>query len=89
MCSQKGVREFGLRGKGFQVVSFLAMLLIFLSVIGCTGSNPTGYCVYKDEMILGSSAVMLGLMGMKVVSRNKYKRKLDRKIAQLEKQEKQ
>jgi hypothetical protein len=40
-------------------------------------------CVYKDEMILGSAALMMALMGMKVATRNKYKKKLDKKIAEL------
>lgn len=37
-------------------------------------------------MILGSAAVMMGMMGMRVASRNKYKKKLDKKISELEKQ---
>lgn len=89
MWSSKGIREFGWRGKNVQIISFLAMLVIFVCVIGCTGAEPTGYCLYKDEMILMSAGLMLALMGMKVVTRNKFKRKLDKKIQQLERQEKQ
>jgi hypothetical protein len=34
-------------------------------------------------MILASAAVMMGLMGMRVVSRNKQKKKLDKRIKDL------
>ena len=69
-----------LRGKGLQVLSFVAMLLIFVAVISCSKNNTEGVCAYRDEMILGSAAVMMGLMGMKLVNRNKMKKKLDKKI---------
>mgnify|MGYP006888956755 CR=1 FL=1 len=69
-----------LRGKGLQVLSFVAMLLIFVAVISCSKDNTEGVCAYRDEMILGSAAVMMGLMGMKLVNRNKMKKKLDKKI---------
>ena len=75
-----------LRGKSFQILSFLAMLLIFVAIISCPSGAESGMCFYKDEMILGSAALMMALMGMKVVTRNKYKKKLDRKIAELEKE---
>jgi len=35
--------------------------------------------------MLASAAIMMGLMGMRVATRNKFKKKLDKKIAQLEK----
>ena len=56
------------------------MLLIFVAVISCSKDNTEGVCAYRDEMILGSAAVMMGLMGMKLVNRNKMKKKLDKKI---------
>lgn len=37
-------------------------------------------CVYKDQMILGGAAIMIGLLGMRMVKRNKFKKKLDSKI---------
>lgn len=78
--SHKGVREFALRGKGLQIISFLAMLTIFIAIISCPSTSETGMCVYKDQMILGGAAIMIGLLGMRMVKRNKFKKKLDSKI---------
>lgn len=61
------------------------MLIIFITLVGCHGESDLAICSYKDEVMLASAAIMMGLMGMRVATRNKFKKKLDKKIAQLEK----
>lgn len=70
-----------------QILSFLAMLVIFVAVVVCPSGASEGYCAYRDEMMVGGAGLMMALMGVKVVNRGKYKKKLDRKIAELEKEE--
>lgn len=74
--SHKGKRDFILKGKAMQILSFFAMLVIFISVISCGDEDVEGVCVYKNEMMIGGAAIMMGLMGMRVVNRNKNKKKL-------------
>lgn len=63
------------------------MLLIFIAVISCPSESEEGICAHKNEMILVGAAIMMGLMGMRFMSRNKNKQKLDRRIQELEKQQ--
>jgi hypothetical protein len=56
------------------------MLVIFLAVISCTGDEQEGFCVYKNEMMIGGAAVMMGLMGLRVATRASNKRKLEQKL---------
>jgi hypothetical protein len=37
--SRQGKKEFSLKGKGLQVVSFIAMLIIFLTVMNCPSES--------------------------------------------------
>lgn len=37
-----------LKGKGLQILSFVAMLLIFVAVISCPKDNTEGVCYYRD-----------------------------------------
>lgn len=37
---------------------------------------------------MGGAAIMMGLMGMRIISRNKNKKKLDKKLEQLDQQAK-
>ncbi len=46
--SQKGVREFALKGKGVQIISFLAMLVIFIAIVSCPSNSDTGFCSHKN-----------------------------------------
>lgn len=64
------------KGKGIQIISFLAMLLIFISVISCPNDNQEGICIYKNEIILASAAIMMAIMGSRFMSRNKDKKRI-------------
>lgn len=74
------------KGKGVQIISFLTMLVIFISVISCPSESEEGICSYKNEMILGSAAIMMGIMGMRFMSKGKDKKRLEKRIKELEKQ---
>ena len=41
--------------------------------------------MYKNEMMIGGAAIMMGLMGVRIATRNKNKKQLDAKIKKLEK----
>lgn len=74
--SKKGKKELMFKGKGIQIISFLAMLLIFISVISCPNDNQEGICIYKNEIILASAAIMMAIMGSRYMSRNKDKKRI-------------
>jgi hypothetical protein len=58
-----------------QVVSFLAMVLIFYAVVACPSGGATeGICQYKSEMTLGGAGMMLALLGLRFGQKAKKKK---------------
>ena len=41
-------------------------------------------CVYRNQLMMVGAAIMMGLMGMRVASRNKHKKKINDQIRQAE-----
>lgn len=80
LFSKQGQREFMLRGKKMQILSFLAMLMIFVAVIQCPDESTEGMCLYKNQMMMGGAAIMMGLMGMRVANRNKSKKRMEEHV---------
>jgi hypothetical protein len=61
-----------------QLVSFIAMAMIFYAVVACPSStqNPEGVCQYKSEITLFGAGSMLALIGLRYSSKkNKKKNK--------------
>jgi len=56
-----------------QLISFIAMVLIFLSVVTCSPSDTEGVCQYRDEAMVGGAGLMMALFGLKIAQRKKNK----------------
>ena len=56
------------------------MVMIFMAVISCSGDETEGICSYRDQMLIGGAAVMMGLMGVRVATRAKNKRNIEKKL---------
>lgn len=82
LFSKQGQRQFMLRDKKTQILSFFAMLIIFVTVIQCPEDSSEGVCVYRNELMMLGAAIMMGLMGMRVAARNKAKKKMDDQVKQ-------
>ena len=48
-----------------QIISFLAMLVIFYSVVACEAGSTEGICAYRQEMTMGGAGIMLALIGLR------------------------
>lgn len=59
--------------KWMQLISFIAMVLIFLSVVTCSPSDTEGVCQYRDEAMVGGAGLMMALFGLKIAQRKKNK----------------
>lgn len=58
------------------MVSFLAMIIIFYSVVACpSGGSSEGICQYRSEMTLGGAGMMLALMGLRYGQKASKKKK--------------
>lgn len=84
LVSKQGQRELMLKDKKMQIMSFVAMLIIFIAVIMCPEDSCEGMCVYRNEMMMLGAAIMMGLMGMRVASRNQNKKKITEQIKRAE-----
>lgn len=56
-----------------QAISFLAMVMIFISVVSCSPDDDEGVCQYRDEAMVGGAGLMMALFGLKVAKRKKKK----------------
>lgn len=54
-----------------QALSFLAMVMIFVSVVTCSPDDKEGVCQYRDEAMIGGAGLMMGLFGLKLANRKK------------------
>ena len=61
-----------------QLVSFIAMAIIFYSITVCSGGNDEGICAYRQEMSMLGTATMLTLIGLRYV-KDKKKNKANKK----------
>ena len=59
--------------KWMQLISFLAMVLIFVSVVTCSPGDTEGVCRYRDEAMIGGAGLMMALFGLKIAQRKKNK----------------
>jgi len=59
-----------------QVMSFIAMILVFYAVVACPSSATEGLCVYKQEMTLCGAGIMMALMGVRLSQKSSKKKKL-------------
>ena len=78
--SHQGKRDSFFRGKKIQVVSFLAMLMIFVTIISCSGDDKEGICYHRDTLLVIGAAIMMGLMGLRVATRAKNKKAVEKKL---------
>ena len=65
-----------------QLVSFLAMFMVFYSVTACSADSQEGICKYRQQMSMAGTIAMLGLMGLRFVKdkqKNKKKAKKEGK----------
>ena len=53
------------KNKWMQIVSFVAMLVIFYAVVACDSSNTEGICAFRQEMTMGGAGIMLALIGLR------------------------
>ena len=64
------------KSKWMQIVGFVAMLVIFFSVVACPATDdPEGICVYKQELTLGGTMIMLAMIGVRYNQKSKNKKK--------------
>ena len=84
LVSKQGQRELVFKDKKMQVMSFLAMLVIFVAVVQCPEDSSEGGCAYRNELMMVGAAIMMALMGMRVASRNKHKKKITDQIHRAE-----
>jgi hypothetical protein len=64
------------KNKWMQIVSFLAMILIFYAVVACPSSGSAeGICQYRSEMTMGGAGMMLALLGLRYGQKASKKKK--------------
>ena len=56
-----------------QLISFIAMVMIFVSVVTCSPEDTEGVCQYRDEAMVGGAGLMMALFGLKIAQRKKKK----------------
>jgi hypothetical protein len=56
-----------------QIISFIAMAMIFVSVVGCSPGETEGICQYRDQTMVGGAGLMMALFGLKIAERKKKK----------------
>lgn len=56
-----------------QLISFIAMAMIFVSVVGCSPNETEGICQYRDQTMVGGAGLMMALFGLKIANRKKKK----------------
>ena len=56
-----------------QVISFIAMVMIFVSVVSCSSGETDGICQYRDQAMVGGAGLMMALFGLKIAQRKKKK----------------
>lgn len=56
-----------------QVISFIAMVMIFVSVVSCSSGETEGICQYRDQAMVGGAGLMMALFGLKIAQRKKKK----------------
>lgn len=54
-----------------QTLSFLAMVMIFVSIVTCRGDDKEGICQYRDEAMVGGAGLMMAIFGLKLADRKK------------------
>lgn len=59
--------------KWMQVISFIAMVMIFVSVVSCSSGETKGICQYRDQAMVGGAGLMMALFGLKIAQRKKKK----------------
>lgn len=59
--------------KWMQIISFIAMVLIFVSVVSCSPDDKEGVCQYRDQSMVGGAGLMMALFGLKIAQRKKKK----------------
>ena len=53
----------------------MTMLMIFISVVTCSGGDESGICTYKNEFMIFGAGIMMSVMGMKIFkSKDKSKK---------------
>lgn len=62
------------KNKWMQLVSFIAMFMVFYSVTACSADSQEGICQYRQQMSMVGTMAMLGLMGLRFV-KDKQKNK--------------
>ncbi len=48
-----------------QILSFVAMIIIFYSIVACNADSTEGICAYRQELTLSGAGIMLALIGLR------------------------